>query len=491
MRLSKSQYIRGLQCTKSLWLYKHKRDLRTEPDAGQQSLFGSGTDVGVLAQQLFPGGEEIVFDHTEFDRNAARTADLIKNGFTTIYEATFIFDDVLVMADILHRGNDGWELYEVKSSTSVKDVYHNDIALQYYVISGAGLTISKAAIIHINNQYTRQGELDLPQLFTIAELLDTTITKQEEVKQELARIKAAVGKGSTMPTMDIGPHCSDPYECDFSEHCWQHIPPKSVFTLSRMRSTNKFQLYENGIISFTDIPKEYPLITAQQMQVDAELNGTEHINRDGIKDFLMQLTTPAGYMDFETFMQAVPSFNNQRPYQQIPFQFSFHIDDGNSTLRHIEYLGEQGTDPRPEFIRQLLVATENIPVIVVYNRAFECRILNEQAKLFPDFQQEIDNLISRIVDLMVPFQNKDYYTKEMEGRYSIKLVLPALVPDMSYNNMLIGDGGAAMDAYAALQDMDDDVEIAKIREGLLKYCQLDTLAMFKIVETLRITACKH
>ncbi len=198
--------------------------------------------MGVLAQQLFPDGEEIVFDHTKFDNNATRTADLIKNGITTIYEATFIYDDVLVMVDIIHRGDEGWDLYEVKFSTSVKDVYHNDIALQYYVLNGAGLTISKAAIIHINNQYTRHGELDLQQLFTIAELLDTIIIKQEDVKQELAGIKATVVKGSTMPTREIGPHCGDPYECDFSDHCWQHIPPKSVFTLTRMRSTGAYLL---------------------------------------------------------------------------------------------------------------------------------------------------------------------------------------------------------------------------------------------------------
>ena len=199
---------------------------------------------------------------------------------------------------------------------------------------------------------------------------------------------------------------------------------------------------------------------------------------------MKKITLPVGYMDFETFMQAVPSFDNQRPYQQVPFQFSFHIDDGSEHLRHIEYLGEQGKDPRDEFIRQLLIATKDIPVIVVYNQAFECRILKESAQLFPEYKQEIDDLISRVVDLMLPFQNKDYYTKKMEGRYSIKLVLPALVPEMSYDNMLIGDGGEAMDAYAALQVLEDDVTIATIREGLLKYCELDTLAMVKIVEKL-------
>ena len=485
MRLSKSQFIRGLQCSKSLWLYKYQKELRSELNDSQQSLFGSGTNVGILAQQLFPEGKEIVFDPEKIQENAGKTRDLIRAGATTLYEATFVFDDVLVMADILHYGEKGWELYEVKSSTSVKDVYENDIALQYYVINGSGLNICKAAIVHINNKYIRQGELDLKQLYTIADLTYTAMATQEEIVRELARLKIAVAKGTPIPELDVGPHCNDPYECDFSEHCWQHIPPKSVFNLSRMRSSDKFKLYGDGIISFADIPEDYPLTRAQQMQVDAELNGTEFINIERIKELLATIISPVGFMDFETFMQAVPSFNNQSPYQQVPFQFSLHIDDGSGLLRHVEYLGKQRKDPRLAFIRQLLSATKNIPVIIVYNKAFECRILSELAQTFPQYSQEISGLIDRIIDLMVPFQNKDYYVKDMQGRYSIKLVLPALVPEMSYENMAIGDGGAAMDAYAALQDLDDDDESATIRQNLLKYCELDTLAMVKIVEKLR------
>ncbi|MBV5328997.1 MAG: DUF2779 domain-containing protein [Chlorobium sp.] len=485
MRLSKSQFIRGLQCSKSLWLYKYQRELQSELKDSQQSLFGSGTNVGILAQQLFPEGKEIIFDPEKIHENTGKTLDLIRAGATTIYEATFVFDDVLVLADILHYGDKGWELYEVKSSTSVKDVYENDIALQYYVIKGSGLSICKAAIVHINNRYVRQGDLDLKQLFTIADLSNTAMAKQEEIIRELSRLKITVAKGSAMPEMDIGPHCNDPYECDFSKHCWQHIPPKSVFSLSRMRSSDKFKLYGDGIISFADIPVDYPLTKAQQMQVDAELNGTEFINIQGIKALLATITSPVGFMDFETFMQAVPSFNNQSPYQQIPFQFSLHIDDGSGPLRHVEYLGEQRKDPRLGFINLLLSATENIPVIIVYNKAFECRILTELAQTFPQYSQEINDLINRVVDLMVPFQNKDYYVRKMQGRYSIKLVLPSLVPEMSYESMAIADGGAAMDAYAALQDIDDDEEITIIRQDLLKYCELDTLAMVKIVEKLR------
>lgn len=485
MRLSKSQFIRGLQCTKALWLYKYRRDLRASPDAQLQAKFDAGTDVGVLAQKLFPGGVEIVFDRAKFSANITRTAELIKNGVATIYEATFLYDDVLVMADILHKGDDGWELYEVKSSTSVKPVHENDVAIQHYVLNGAGLNVSRASLVHINNQYTRQGDLDIETLFTIADLTDIAKTKKQQVVQDLVALKQAVPEGSTMPDLDIGPHCNDPYECDFKDYCWQHIPEVSVFNLSRMYGSEKFRLYYKGIISYSDLPLDYPLTPAQQMQVDAELTGTCMINRGEIQAFLETLKAPVGYMDFETFMEAVPSFNGQRPYQQIPFQFSHHVDDGSGSLQHYSFLGEPGQDPREGFIYQLLKATKDCDSIVVYNKAFECRILNELKTAFPHLREAIDDLIDRVVDLMVPFRDKSYYSKEMQGGYSIKMVLPALVPEMSYDGLVIADGSAAMDSYATLPYMTDEQEITETREALLRYCELDTLAMVKIVDRLQ------
>jgi len=297
-------------------------------------------------------------------------------------------------------------------------------------------------------------------------------------------MKMSVGKGTTEPQIDIGPYCSDPYDCDFADYCWKHIPEKSVFDLNRMRANKKFELYSNGIISFSDIPDNYSLTDAQRMQVEAELKDSSFIDVENIKEFIGSLKEPIGFLDFETFQQAVPDFNNQNPYAQVPFQYSLHILK-NSDLRHAEYLGEPEKDPRERFIKQIINDTENIETILVYNMGFEKRILNSLAKIFPEYENEIGEITSRISDLMIPFRDKSYYVASMEGSYSIKKVLPALVPELSYDELEIGDGMAAMRSYVGMIKMTDENQIKKTRKNLLKYCRLDTLAMVEILRKLK------
>jgi len=481
-RLSKSQFNRGLQCHKSLWLYRNKYDLRTQPSPAQEAIFDAGTDVGVLAQGLFPDGHEIVYSSDKADENVAKTKELIESGAETIYEATFIYDNILVMVDILHKGKDGWEIYEVKSSASEKPPHMNDISVQYYVLIGSGLEISVAALVHINNNYERQGELDIKQLFAIKDLTDAVVENQPFVKEQLTILREMLGGDE--PKMDIGLHCSDPYNCDFHDYCWKHIPANSVFDINGMYWKKKFEMYYSGIIKFEDIPADFPLKAKEQLQVDTELNPKDFINPDGLKRFLEQLEEPIGMLDFETFNPAVPSFDSQRPYQIIPFQFSLHIVHGDK-LDHFEFLGEQGKDPRSELIDRMIADTKCCKTIVVYNIGFERPIVKKLAEQFPDKADDLLSIADRMVDMMKPFFDKDYYTKEMRGSYSIKLVLPALVPELSYDGLDIADGGRAMESYAKLQTMTDKTEIEKIKSDLLTYCGLDTLAMVKILEKMK------
>lgn len=481
-RLSKSQFTRGLQCHKSLWLYRNKHELRTLPSAAQEAIFDAGTDVGVLAQGLFPDGHEIVYSSEKVDENVAKTKELIESGAETIYEASFIYDNILVMVDILHRGKDGWEIYEVKSSTGEKPPHKNDISVQYYVLSGCDLDTSVAALVHINSDYERRGDLDIKQLFAIKDLTEAVVENQPFVKEQLATQQKML-EGDE-PKIDIGPHCSDPHDCDFHDHCWKHIPENSVFDLSRLNWKKKFDLYQEGIIRFEDIPSDYHLSKAQQLQVDAELNAKDFINIDGIMNFLEQLEGPIGMLDFETFNPAVPPFDGQRPYQKIVFQYSLHILDEDK-LDHFEFLGEAGKDPQEELANRMIADTKDCKTILVYNIGFERTIVKDLAKRFPDKADDLQSIIDRMIDMMKPFQDKHYYTKEMRGKYSIKLVLPALIPELSYDGLNIGDGGMAMDAYAKLQAITDVDEIEKIKSDLLKYCELDTYAMVKILEKMR------
>ena len=478
--LSKSQFTRGLQCHKSLWLLKNRRELQQKPDASLQARFDSGTEVGILAQQLFPGGTGLEYE-SGISRNIAKTQELLASGTQTIYEATFRHDNVLAMVDILRKGENGWEIYEVKSSTETKDIFINDTAIQYYVVKGSGLDVSRVFLVHLNNQYTRIGELDLQALFAINDVTDLTLFRQTDIPLLLGNMRQALEGGE--PSIDIGPYCTAPYECDFISYCWQHIPEYSIFDIANLRSNRKFALYYGGVLHLQDIPADFPLSDNMQVQVEAELTGRKFVNIRNIREFLSKISEPIGFLDFETFMEPVPSFDHQRPYQQVPFQYSLHISE-NKKLEHYEFLGEPGNDPRQPFIEKLLEDTISCRTILVYNQAFEVTRLQETAEKFPEFAEGIESITARIIDLMAPFRNKDYYVKEMCGSHSIKYVLPALVPDLSYDSLAIADGEMAMLAYARLSGMIDGDEKKKIRKHLLEYCGLDTLAMVKIWEKL-------
>lgn len=234
--LSKSLYTRGLQCHKSLYLHKYQPELRAEPTPELEALWKSGHEVGDFAHMLFPGGVVVPFDGLTKEEQLAKTREEIDRGTKAIYEATFSFDDVFVKADIIVRNRGYWDLYEVKSSTSVKEHYWDDVAVQYYVLSGCGLPINKAYLVHINNGYVRDGDIVPEELFVLQDITGIVKEKQASIPEELAGMRAMLrGK---MPEIDIGPHCSDPYDCDFMGFCWQHVPEDSVFSLRGRGSTS-------------------------------------------------------------------------------------------------------------------------------------------------------------------------------------------------------------------------------------------------------------
>ena len=483
LKFSKSQFLRGLQCHKSLWLYKYKPELRTLPDQSQQAIFDSGTEVGLLAQKLFPNGKEIIFKDASFTRKIKQTRELIKNGTETIYEATFSYNNVLVMVDILHKGSSGWGLHEVKSSTELKDIHISDLSVQYYVLSGCGLPISKASLVYINNQYVKNGELDIKELFSITELTNKIEESQGFVEDQLSQMNEML-KGKC-PGIDIGNHCDTPYPCDFKDHCWSHVPEYSIFDIRGLYTSKKFELYSKGILALSDIPDDYDLASSQRLQIASELTNKVTINKKGIKEFLDTLYYPLYFLDFETFMSAVPIFDGTRPYQQVPFQYSLHVlEDESAKLKHYEFLAKEGIDQREELIKSLTSKIPDEACIMVYNMTFEKRILRELSEQFPSYKNKLMDIHENILDLMAPFQKKDYYTKEMKGSYSLKLVLPALLPRLSYKGMAISDGGEAMNTYATLHLLEDKKEVEQIRNDLLEYCKLDTFAMAKLLEKL-------
>ena len=484
--LSKSSYIKGLQCEKHLYLYKYHYEEMDELTEMQKAIFKRGTNVGVLAQELFPGGEVAATgDPPNFEKALKKTEELIQSGAKVIYEAAFQFEQVLSIADIFVKDDDGWKIYEVKSSTSVSETCINDAALQYYVISNLGIKVKDFSIVFINNQYIRQGKLDLKELFTIESVLELILPFQESVEENVRRFKKVLSQ-RRIPDIDIGEHCYNPYICGFFNYCRKHIPENSIFDFSGMHLSKKYDLYREGIIKMEDVPGNYPLNKNNKLQLDVYKSRKPVIDRNEINNFLDDLTYPLYFMDFETFQPAVPLFDNSKPYQQIPFQYSVHFKgkkDGE--IKHFEFIGDSGIDPRIKFIEGLLKNTNHDNGdIIVYNKAFEITRLKEIVRDFPQYADDIEKLILRIKDLMIPFQRRYYYTPEMRGSYSIKSVLPALVPELSYSNLEINEGGLASIAYESIQTETDLMFIADIKEQLLKYCKLDTIAMVRILEKL-------
>lgn len=491
MTLSKSLYIRGLQCEKSLWLKKKKPEVLQAPDDGAQAVFDTGTSVGELACELFRGGERIEYTG-DFSSQMAKTKELIEHGTKVIYEATFCFEGILVMVDILRIGKDGLIINEVKSSTLVKDVYIDDANIQYYVISSLGYKVSGVNIIHIDNSYVRGEKLELEKFFHAEDVTEQVKQKQADIPQILNKFEEILSQNSE-PDIDIGAHCSNPYACDAWGYCWREqrsIPEYSVFDISRLRSDKKFELYKSGIVKFEDIKELDKFNASQQIQIRSELSKEQIIDKEAIKEFLGTLSYPLYHLDFETFQQAVPEFIGLRPYEQIPFQFSIHKEDGKGNLEHFEFLAEVGADPRYELALNLIKFIPQDACVLAYNMSFEKGVIRRLAEIDPQISNELMAIHDNIKDLMAPFASKSYYHPKMKGSYSIKYVLPALVPEFesAYKDLnLIHHGGEAMQAYAAMACM-NEMQREAYKKALLAYCKLDTLAMVKVLEKLREVA---
>ncbi len=480
--LSKSLYTRGLQCRKSLYLDRHRPELRAEPGRDLEALWENGRKAGELARMLFPGGVVVPFEGLTKEEQRKKTREEIDRGTRAIYEASFSFDNIFVKADIVVRNRGYWDLYEVKSSTSVKEHYWDDAAIQYFVLSGCGLPMGRAYLVHINNGYVRDGDVVPEELFAVADITGVVKAKQGSIPEELAEMRAMLrGK---MPKVDIGPHCTDPYECDFMHVCWEHVPEYSVFSL-RGRGADRWELYRQGVVRLEDVPLD-SLNLMQRMQVEYYLERKSHADPVKVRRFLEKIRYPLCFLDFETFASAIPKFDGTRPYQQVPFQYSLHrIDAGESALKHFEYLAQPDADPREELAEKLLSGIPEGACVLAYNMSFEKRVLKELGESLPKLRKPLGAVSEAIVDLMEPFKQRDIYDWRMNGSFSLKSVLPALVPDMTYDDLEISDGAMASEAYFAMEEITDPAELARLRTALLEYCKRDTLGLVRLVEMMR------
>jgi len=488
MNLSKSKYTTTWQCPKALWMKKYKPEEQVI-DENVRARMAAGNEVGDLAMSLFGDYVDVTEykgDRIDLNRMIERTKEEMEKGTQNICEASFLYNGLYCAVDILRKEEDGYSIYEVKSSThDDKDVYFADIAYQKYALEHCGITVKDTCLVVINNEYVYDGTLKVNELFKITDVREG-VEDQSLVVEANLKTAEKILQSETEPDIDLGLHCNKPYRCGFWKYCSRNLPSPSVFNLYRIKFKDAIGFYKEGITSYEQLELDLRIKNLTQLkQIDFELHdkGT-YIDQAIIGEFLGKCTYPLYFLDFETEQPVIPKYIGTKPYQQIPFQYSLHyIEKEGGELKHKEFLGISGQDPRRALAEQLC---EDIPYDVctmAYNKMFECGRIKELAESFPDLADHLLNIERNIIDLWDPFRQGGYYCKAMGGSFSIKSVLPAMFPndpELDYHNLEgVHNGGEAMSIYPKIQYMSEE-EQKIARHNLLKYCELDTYAMVKV-----------
>lgn len=483
-RLSKSKFLSGLQCHKRLYLEIHQPALATPPDASTQAILDMGTEIGILAQRRFPGGILVKSGFRQREAAIAETAALLQDlAVPAIFEAAFEYDGVLVRVDILERIQSGgqepsaWRLIEVKSSTRVKDVHIDDLSIQSYVAQGAGLSLDATCLMHIDTGYFyRGGEVDLQALFSIEDVSKAVTDRQGQVPERLAAMKTVL-LNVEPPVIEPDQHCHAPYECPFWAHCTRDKPRRWIYHLPGKKEIVG-RLVQQGITTIDEIPNGTKLSDVQRKVKD----NVEWVSSD-LGQILRSVTYPIHHLDVETVMLALPRFPSTRPYQSLPVQWSNHIELESGEIMHREFLHNEASEPRRRWAEALIESLGEKGSIVVYS-AYEEAIIRQLAETFPEFQSAFRAIVKRLWDLLLVIKNH-YYHPAFNGSYSIKSVLPAVVPSLGYGDLTIQEGGQAAAEYYRMVFLESDwVERDSIREALLRYCERDTLAMVELRKVL-------
>lgn len=445
--LSKSRYLKGLKCTKALWLNKFKKEEVFYSDSTKR-VFSQGNTAGDLAQQYFPNGQLALVSNYPDSKAIAKTKELIASGETTIYEATFAAESTLVALDVLHKIDGKWHAFEVKSTNSVKQEHIRDAAIQYYVMTNAGIKIEDISIMHFDRNYVRQGNLNPKELFTYESVFKRMKNYLPEIPENIAKFLEVYQQEE--PLVLIGEHCSNPYPCEFANYC--------------------NQLSENKHLLETE---------AENEQLSTEIN---YKNKNAIQDFLTENPYPIYSLDFESIQYGIPEFDKSRPYQQIAFQYSLHYQkDANSKPQHFEFLGNGKDDPRESLIKQMILDCGTEGAILMYSH-FEKTMINGLIRDFPQYRKELEQIIDRLVDLGVVFR-KYIKTEATQKTWSLKVVLPTFLPQFSYQDLEIQQGMETVEVYRSFANLPEE-EAGFARENMLAYCKLDTLAVLELYNLL-------
>jgi hypothetical protein len=484
--LSKSKLVSFRQCPKRLWLEIHSPELAIVSERSE-AIFRTGHQVGELARRLYDVAETGYLIDLKAEGVApsiARTADLLKER-KPIFEAGFAAKGAMAFCDVMLPVEDSqsaWRLVEVKASGSVKSYQRDDAAIQSYVARRAGVDLVSFAVAHIDSKWTYPGEGDYQGLLKEEDLTLEALGREHEVAEWITAAHQ-VAAGVNPPNIEPGGQCTDPFECGFSAHC-NEGRKKAEFPvewLPRIQSKAlKTHIAENGVSEIGQVPES--LLNEVQKRVQAcTVSGQTFFDAEGAKADLQPHPLPAFFLDFETIAFAVPIWAGTRPFQQIPFQFSLHRVEADGVIQHWSFLDTTGQDPSRSFAEALLPLSGTNEPIFVYNAGFESTRLAELADRFANHGEAIQSVRRRLVDLW-PIAARRYYHPSQQGSWSIKKLLPAVVPSLKYDDLAgVSDGGMAQEAFLeAIDPATPETRRQELRKQLLAYCALDTMAMVRI-----------
>jgi len=480
--LSKSRIQSGRQCHKRLWLEIHDPK-KSEWSFSAQSRMDEGTAFGILAQELLGGGVLVTADHLHVNEALAETISLLDQSIDAvpmIFEPAFTHEGVRVRVDAYKRHPDGDTLIEIKSTASVKAEHIWDCAIQTWVARGSGQNVTRVMLGHADTEsfiYSMENDYQgLLKLVDITADVEAIISKIPKIVQDL---KAVAAGG--VPSISTGTHCVKPYGCPFIEFCRSSEPAEAEYPVQLLPRVGKLadQLMASGYRDIRDVP--LPLLASPLHKRIAEVtqSGKPYVSHE-LKNVLNSISHPRYYLDFETVSFIVPRWIGTQSFQQIPFQYSCHIEHEDGSLIHHAFLDISGKSPILNFIEKLINDVGNEGPILVWNQGFESSRLNDLAQMFPQYSHSIERIISRMVDLL-PIYRLHYYHADMRGSWSIKNVLPTVAPDLDYGDLEVSGGQAAQEEYKKALDPDLAPEEVKVIElSLLAYCQRDTLALVRL-----------
>ena len=483
--LSKSRFLEGLQCEKRVHLSINHRDIATPPDAAQQAIFDQGTRLGELARLRWPAGHLVSAKYFQHDEAVVETQRLVSDpSVEVIFEAGFTEHGVRIRADVMVRAEDGisWDLIEVKGSTGPKPVHDADIAIQTLVIGAAGIHLRKKMLMVVDTTHVFDGcSVDVHQLFKLLDRTAEADAAQKDTESTLIQMHRVVS--GAIPAVEPSPHCRKPYLCPFWEHCTSDVPDHWIMQLPRLSAKAFEDLRAGHLEDIRDIPDGSGLTAPQELIHTSVLSNQQWIS-SGLKDALLSTEGTIYFLDFETFNPAVPVYKGTRPYELVPFQWSCHVKAEGEVLHHADFLAKSFEDPRRAFAESLIAQLGNSGPVVVYS-GFESWVIRDLEALYSDLSEELQAIRVRIWDLFGVIK-KNYYHPGFHGSYSIKSVVPVLVPELAYTDLDVQSGDGAATAFQKLANNPglDPIERERIQLQLRDYCARDTLAMVKILEYL-------